>query len=69
MTWPTSLGEWKRAGEPRRIAADGIFEYMDGAGELYLAYRFDHLETCEYRAPGEEPILAESYLMRSPDDA
>lgn len=69
MSWPTSLGEWKRAGEPRRIAADGIFEYMDGAGELYLAYRFDHLETCEYRAPGEEPILAESYLVAAADDA
>lgn len=69
MTWPASLGDWTRAGEPRRIEASGIFEYMDGAGELYLAYRFDHLETAEYRSPGEEPILAESYLVGSTDDA
>jgi hypothetical protein len=69
VTWPTSTGAWQRLGEPRRIDPDTIFDYMDGAGELYLAYRFDHLEIAEYSTAGEDPILAEVYLMSSGDDA
>ena len=69
VTWPSSLGAWQRLGEPRRVDPAGIFEYMDGAGELYLAYRFDHLEVAEYGAAGEDQVLAEVYLMGSGDDA
>ena len=42
---------------------------MDGAGELYIGYRFKHLDVYEYASPGEERIQVELYWMESPDDA
>jgi Family of unknown function (DUF6599) len=69
VTLPESVGGWSRAGAPRRIDAAGIFEYMDGAGELYLAYRFDHLDVVEYASPTQGEILLELYWMRTSDDA
>jgi hypothetical protein len=51
------------------VTAGGIFEYMDGAGELYLGYRFDRLDVYAYRAASRPDILAEVYRMETPDDA
>jgi len=66
---PRTLGVWTRSEEIRRILPDKIFDYMDGAGELYLGYRFKYLEVAEYSAPGEDQILVELYRMDSSDDA
>jgi len=66
---PAAIGAWTRAGEAKRVGAGAIFDYMDGAGELYLAYRFDHLEVVEYRAGEGDEILVELYRMRGADDA
>jgi hypothetical protein len=60
---------WTRSSNPRRIEPAAIFEYMDGAGELYLAYRFDHLDVVEYASPTQGQILVELYWMRTSDDA
>jgi hypothetical protein len=66
---PKSIGIWTRPDSPKFIDAKNIFDYMDGAGELYLAYRFDHLESCEYQANTQKAILVELYFMESSDDA
>jgi hypothetical protein len=66
---PDAVGGWKLAGPPQVIDADNIFDYMDGAGELYLAYRFDRLLAYEYRAVGDNDILVELYFMKGSDDA
>ena len=66
---PTTVAGWKRTGDSRRIAPSAIFEYMDGAGELYLAYRLDHLDVIEYRSDTAGDILVELYAMGSSDDA
>ena len=63
VTLPASVESFVREGEARRIDATKIFDYMDGAGELYLAYRFDHLEVSVYRAVQEEEILVEVYFI------
>ena len=41
---PKTVDAWTRPDSPRTITADTIFKYMNGAGELYIGYRFDHLE-------------------------
>ena len=46
-----------------------IFDYMNGGGELYLAYRFHHLEVYEYSGKGKDSILVELYFMETSDDA
>ncbi len=66
---PKTIGAWSRSNEVRRVLPAKIFEYMDGAGELYLGYRFDHLDVSEYSAPGEDRVLVELYWMKSSDDA
>lgn len=66
---PKTIGVWTRSDSLRVINSENIFEYMDGAGELYLAYRFDRLEVYEYKADDEKNILVELYYMETSDDA
>jgi hypothetical protein len=71
VSLPQRIGEWTRPDAARRITADTIFDYMDGAGELYLAYRFDHLDVFEYKARDASAgtIVVDIYSMKTPDDA
>ncbi len=66
---PKTAGPWTRPDTPRRIDETTIFSYMDGAGEMYVGYRFDHLDVFEYTAAGRDPILVELYWMKTSDDA
>ena len=66
---PKNVGVWNRLESPRIINAKNIFKYMNGAGELYLGYRFRHLEVFDYIAADQGNILVELYFMESPDDA
>ncbi|MGC4051433.1 MAG: RNA-binding protein [Paludibaculum sp.] len=68
MRLPQTLGSWKAAG-PVRVEPKGIFNYMDGAGELYLGYRFKFLDVQEYKSPSEDDIIVELYWMETSDDA
>ena len=66
---PVQAGAWMRSAPMRTITADSIFAYMNGAGELYLGYRFDRLEVYEYTAPDAYDILVEIYYLASSEDA
>jgi hypothetical protein len=66
---PKTVGAWTRPDTPRTIDAANIFKYMDGAGEIYLGYRFDHLEVFVFEARGRKSILVELYFMKHSDDA
>jgi hypothetical protein len=65
---PRTVGTWSRPAEPRAVSPAEIFGYMDGAGELYLAYRLARLEVYEYGSETENPIVLELYWLESPDD-
>ena len=69
MKLPTTVGVWTAPQQPRVIDKATIFEYMNGAGELYLAYRFDHLDAYVYTSPDDGEILVELYWLEGPDDA
>jgi len=66
---PKTVGVWNRPDSPRLINAKNIFKYMNGAGELYLGYRFHHLEVFDYTSPDQGNILVELYFMENSDDA
>jgi hypothetical protein len=66
---PKTVGVWKRSDSPMVVDASNIFQYMNGAGELYLAYRFKKLEVYEYKARGRESIEVEIYFLETTDDA
>jgi hypothetical protein len=66
---PKTVGVWNRPESPRIIYSENIFKYMNGAGELYLGYRFRHLEVFDYTSADQGNILVELYFMESSDDA
>jgi hypothetical protein len=66
---PKSIGHWVKPDSPQIINSNNIFDYMNGAGELYLGYRFHHLEVFDYTIQNQENILVELYFMETSDDA
>jgi hypothetical protein len=66
---PKTIGGWTRQASVQKVDSKNIFKYMNGAGELYLAYRFNYLEVYEYIAANHENILVELYFMETSDDA
>lgn len=66
---PKEAGGWMRAEYSRRVTADNIFDYMDGAGELYLAYAFVGLDVWKYTRAEAPEILVEVYEMGNSPDA
>ncbi|MBW2450282.1 MAG: hypothetical protein JRE92_07655 [Deltaproteobacteria bacterium] len=69
LNLPKTVGVWNRPDSPRVINSKNIFKYMNGAGELYLGYRFRHLEVFEYTSGSQDNILVELYFMEPSDDA
>jgi len=66
---PKEIAGWSAAGEDRIFTRDTIFDYMDGAGEIYLAYDFQRLFVREYTREAAPPVVAEVYQMASSEDA
>jgi hypothetical protein len=66
---PKTIGLWTRSDSPKIVTAKNIFDYMNGAGELYLGYRFDRLDVYQYNTEKQKEILVELYYMKTPDDA
>jgi hypothetical protein len=60
---------WKTDGQDKVFTRRTIFDYMDGGGEIYLAYDFRQLVAREYAKPGAPRIVAEVYQMASSKDA
>jgi hypothetical protein len=69
LNLPKTVGVWNRPDSPRLINSENIFKYMNGAGELYMGYRFRHLEVFDYTSDSQENILVELYFMETPNDA
>lgn len=66
---PRKVGTWTRADKPQVVTSKNIFDYMDGAGELYVGYRFRQLDVYNYTAGGQDDIQVELYWMETADDA
>jgi len=66
---PARVGAWSASGDDAVYSGRSIFEYMDGAGEIYLAYRFRRLAVRQYTRPSHPSIVAELYDMSDPEDA
>ncbi len=66
---PKKVRSWVRSEHPRQVNRNNIFDYMDGASELYLAYSFVHLDVWEYTNPEGPRIVVELYKMGDSSDA
>jgi hypothetical protein len=66
---PQAVQGWKTDGQDKVFTRQTIFEYMDGGGEIYLAYDFQRLLAREYARDNAPRIVAEVYQMASSRDA
>lgn len=66
---PLTVLGWTPSEEDAVFTRETIFEYMNGAGELYLAYDFDVLLVRQYEKPAAPPIVVELYQMQTSADA
>ncbi len=64
-----TVDAWVRSERPGKVNRNNIFDYMDGAGELYLAYSFVGLDVWKYNKPEEPDILLEVYEMGDSPEA
>jgi hypothetical protein len=66
---PDELKGWKKQGEVREYSPATIFDYMNGAGEIYRAYDLVKLVVQEYSKPNAPSAVVEIYEMPSSQDA
>lgn len=66
---PRRLGPFESPQPDRFYDRESIFDYIDGAGEVYLAYRFRECLSRQYVAPGERPLVLDLFDMGSSPDA
>lgn len=66
---PSESQGWKWDGKATHYDARSIFDYIDGSGELYLAYGFKDLSVRKLAKTGRPPITIEIYEMASSEDA
>ena len=66
---PSSIHQWQVSEPPRMYTGEEIFDYIDGAGEIYRAYNFKDLLTQRYAASNQKEILVEIFDMGSSRNA
>ncbi len=66
---PQEIAGWKQEGAPERYDRETIFDYIDGAGEVYLSYGFREVTVFRYSKPDAPGIVVEIFDMGVPEDA
>lgn len=66
---PQEMHGWKAQGKPETYTRETIFDYIDGAGEVYRQYGFRELEVYRLVKPDEPDIVVELFDMSSAEDA
>jgi hypothetical protein len=69
ISLPSEAGGWKWDEKEIKCNSKTLFEYMDGAAELYLAYGFQNLTVRRLEKSDQPPITIEFYEMASSEDA
>jgi hypothetical protein len=67
--WPADAGGWKWDREETAFAGESLYNYIDGAAEVYLAYNFQRVSVRRYVRAGHPDIIADVYRMGSAEDA
>ncbi|HNW59997.1 MAG TPA: hypothetical protein PKI62_10010 [bacterium] len=64
---PGDLPAWRQTEAPRFFHPENLFEYIDGAADLYLQYGFRRVLTTDYAVgPDSSSVTVEIYAMKSP---
>jgi hypothetical protein len=66
---PTEISGWKAQDEVETYDRETIFDYIDGAGEVYLMYDFQKVMVSHFVKAEQPNILLELFDMGSSQDA
>lgn len=64
LNLPENILDWVRA-DFKSYNKKNIFDYIDGAGEIYISYNFKNLKVYNYKK-GEKEILLDVFEMEEP---
>ena len=60
---PHEVNKWKSQGEDKVYTEEMIFDYIDGAGEIYRAYNYKKLQARNFIREGYPQIIADLFDM------
>lgn len=66
---PADFLGYKAAHPDQVFSGDGIFDYIDGAGEVFKAYNYRSVLVRRYAKAGAADIIADLFDMGTPKDA
>ena len=69
MTLPETIGEWVKQDDPIMYDRETIFDYINGAGEVYRSYAFSEVLVNRYETPSGSGVTVEVFDMGKPEDA
>ncbi|MCX8118998.1 MAG: hypothetical protein N3G78_13850 [Desulfobacterota bacterium] len=65
ILFPEMAG-WKRSGQVQIFEPARLYEYIDGAADLYLTYEFEELKVAEYENDRKARVVIDLYRHKSP---
>jgi hypothetical protein len=60
---------WKRSAEIQVFSPKTLYEYIDGAADLYLTYDFEELKVVEYQNEKKDSATIDVYFHKTPIQA
>ncbi len=66
---PEQISSWNRSNAPVTYDRETIFDYINGAGEVYRSYEFSQVAVATYSRPDRPEITVELFDMGNPSDA
>jgi hypothetical protein len=63
------ISGWKPTAEVETYSPTTLYEYIDGAADLYLAYDFEELKVADFKSEKKGAVTLEIYRLHSPTDA
>ena len=69
ISLPVGAAGWRWDGKDTKYNSRNLFDYMDGAAELYLAYGFQNLTVHRFEKSNHPVVILELYEMASSEDA
>ncbi|MEW6653886.1 MAG: DUF6599 family protein [Bacteroidota bacterium] len=69
VSLPDSINGWKKLGEDRTFNEQNLYDYIDGAAELYISFGFSKVFNRIYYAGEGKEIIVDIFYMNTPQDA
>jgi hypothetical protein len=66
---PASIDNWKKLGEDRLFNDQNLYDYLDGAAELYISFGFSKVFNRNYSDGEGKEILVDIFYMNTSQDA